>query len=105
SLIGVFLGLVLARTLAAELPFRVRPMYVDGIGYHQPSLQFPMVFESWSSFPSDMAPYFFGLSFGLYGLSRGLGGLLLVYPGAWVCLPRAYLGIHYPSDLVSGALL
>src|ERR1700743_3072530 len=31
SLIGVFLGLVLARTLAAELPFRVRPMYVDGI--------------------------------------------------------------------------
>ncbi|HET8996836.1 MAG TPA: phosphatase PAP2 family protein, partial [Acetobacteraceae bacterium] len=23
----------------------------------------------------------------------------------WICLPRLYLGIHYPSDLVFGALL
>jgi len=105
ALIGVFLGLALARTLAALLPFRVRPMYVDGIGYHHPSLQFPMDLESWSSFPSDMATYFFGLSFGLYGLSRRLGAFLLVFSAVWVCLPRLYLGIHYPSDLVSGALL
>lgn len=105
ALIGIFLGLALARTLAALLPFRVRPMYVDGIGYHSPSLQFPMNLESWSSFPSDMATYFFGLSFGLYGLSRRLGIFFLIFSAIWVCLPRLYLGIHYPSDLVSGALL
>lgn len=104
-LIGVFLGLALARTLATVLPFRVRPMYVDGIGYHSPSLQFPMDLEAWSSFPSDMATYFFGLSFGLYGLSRRLGIFFLVFSAVWVCLPRLYLGIHYPSDLVSGAML
>jgi hypothetical protein len=95
-LIGVFLGLALARTLAALLPFRVRPMYVDGIGYHHPSLQFPMDLESWSSFPSDMATYFFGLSFGLYGLSRPLGAFLLIFSAVWVCLPRLYLGIPLP---------
>lgn len=105
ALIGVFLGLALARTLAALLPFRVRPMYVDGIGYHSPSLQFPMNLESWSSFPSDMATYFFALSFGLYGLSRRLGIFFLVFSAVWVCLPRLYLGIHYPSDLAAGALL
>jgi undecaprenyl-diphosphatase len=104
-LIGVFLGLALARTLAVLLPFRVRPMYVDGIGYHSPSLQFPMDMESWSSFPSDMATYFFGLAFGLYGLSRRVGVFFLVFSAVWVCLPRLYLGIHYPSDLVGGALL
>ena len=105
ALIGVFLGLALARTLATLLPFRVRPMYVEGIGYHSPSLQFPMDLESWSSFPSDMATYFFGLSFGLYGLSRRLGIFFLAFSALWVCLPRLYLGIHYPSDLLSGALL
>jgi undecaprenyl-diphosphatase len=105
ALIGVFLGLALARTFAALLPLRVRPMYVDGIGYHSPSLQFPMNLESWSSFPSDMATYFFALSFGLYGLSRRLGIFFLVFSAVWVCLPRLYLGIHYPSDLVAGALL
>lgn len=105
ALIGVFIALVLARTLAATLPFRERPMYVAGIGYHAPSIPLAMNLENWSSFPSDMAALFFGLAFGLFRLSRPLGVVLMVWAAGWICLPRLYLGIHYPSDLLAGGLL
>jgi len=105
ALAGVFVALVLARTLAAVLPFRVRPMYVPGIGYHAPSMPLDMNLENWSSFPSDMAALFFALSFGLFRLSRPVGAVLMLWSAVWACLPRLYLGIHYPSDLVAGAAL
>lgn len=105
ALLGVLLALVLARTLAACLPFRMRPMYVAGIGYHAPSIPMDMNLENWSSFPSDMAALFFALSFGIYRLSRPLGSVLMVWTAGWICLPRLYLGIHYPSDLVFGAMV
>lgn len=105
ALLGVVLALIIARTLALVLPFRVRPMYVAGIGYHRPSLAFHMNLENWSSFPSDTAALFFALSFGLYRLSRRTGAVFMLWTAVWICLPRLYLGIHYPSDLVVGGLL
>ena len=105
ALIGVFLALLTSRILATALPFRVRPMYVAGIGYHAPSLEAPMNLENWNSFPSDTAAYFIGLAYGIYRLSRWIGVLALAYAAVWICLPRLYLGIHYPSDLVAGAAI
>jgi undecaprenyl-diphosphatase len=105
ALVGVFLSLVISRVLASILPFRMRPMYVAGIGYHAPSLEAPMNLENWSSFPSDTAAYFIGLTYGLYRVSRRVGIVALSYAAVWICLPRLYLGIHYPSDLVVGALI
>lgn len=105
ALIGVLLALAASRVLASVLPFRVRPMYVAGIGYRAPSLQQPMNMENWSSFPSDTAAYFLGLAYGIYRLSRRLGVVLLLYAAVWICLPRLYLGIHYPSDLIAGGAL
>ena len=105
ALLGVFLALVVARILAVSLPFRVRPMYVGGIGYHAPSQAFDMNLENWSSFPSDTAALFFALSFGLYRLSRPVGTVAMLWAAFWVCLPRLYLGIHYPSDLAAGGAI
>lgn len=104
-LIGVFLSLVISRVLASVLPFRMRPMYVTGIGYRPPSIEAPMNLENWSSFPSDTAAYFIGLAYGLYRLSRWFGVAAILYAAVWICLPRLYLGIHYPSDLVVGAFI
>jgi undecaprenyl-diphosphatase len=29
----------------------------------------------------------------------------LLYAAAFICLPRAYLGFHYPTDLIAGAAI
>ena len=44
---GAFAALVLNRALATALPFRVRPMFVPGIGYRPPSIDLPMNLEEW----------------------------------------------------------
>jgi membrane-associated phospholipid phosphatase len=109
KIIAVFVGalaaLVLNRALSAAFPFRIRPMFAAGIGYRPPSIAFPMNLEDWSSFPSDTATYFCALAFGLFLFSRRLGAAFLAYVAIWMELPRLYLGIHYPSDLIAGAAL
>ena len=105
-MIGALLALVVNRTLATFLPFRVRPMYAGGIDFH-PLLMtdFPIRLENWSSFPSDNATFFFALSTGVYFLSRPLGVLAGLYSLIVAGLVRIYMGVHYPSDVVVGALL
>ena len=105
AIVGTIVALALNRALAVTLPFRVRPMYAAGIGYHAPSIGFAMNLEHWSSFPSDSATYWFALSFGVFRLNRVLGVAAMVYSTLWMCLVRLYLGIHYPSDLLAGAVL
>jgi len=105
ALLGTLGALIVARGMAAALPFRLRPMYESGLGLHAPSFPIAMNMENWSSFPSDTATLFFALSFGLLRLSRPLGAVLMAYSAVWICLPRIYLGIHYPSDILAGALL
>ncbi len=106
AVIGALLALVVNRTLATFLPFRVRPMYAGGIDFH-PLLMtdFPIRLENWSSFPSDNATFFFALSTGIYFLSRPLGVLAGLYSLIVAGLVRIYMGVHYPSDVVVGALL
>ena len=70
AIIGAVVALALNRALAVALPFRVRPMYAAGIGYHAPSFAFAVNLEKWSAFPSDSATYWFALSCGLFRLNR-----------------------------------
>jgi undecaprenyl-diphosphatase len=104
-LLGAFLALVANRAIAAVTPFRVRPMYDPVVGYVPPSIAILFNLEEWSAFPSDTATWFFALSAGIAALSRPLGIAFGVHSAVYICLPRLYLGIHYPSDLVAGALL
>lgn len=104
-LIATVASLFAARMLALALPFRPRPMIVPGIGYHAPSQFFGSTVEDWSSFPSDHAALFFALAFGLFRLSRPLGAALMAWVTVWICIPRIYAGLHYPSDILAGALI
>jgi len=103
-LLASFVALFLARSLAHIVPFRVRPMYGDAL-FHPTSFPVAPDFETWSSFPSDHAAMFFCLAMGAFLIRRGVGAFLLIYTAFWICLPRIYLGVHYPSDLAAGALV
>lgn len=104
-IVAVVIALVINRAMASLLPFRVRPMYDPASGFVPMSIAPVLNLENWSSFPSDTATFFCGLSTGAYLLSRRLGVALFLYAAVVVCLPRAYMGIHYPADLIAGALL
>jgi undecaprenyl-diphosphatase len=78
-------------------------MFVSDIGFHAPLFTVGN-YEDWSSFPSDTATYFFVITTGFWLLSRWWGSLWACF-SIIVILARVYLGIHYPSDVLAGALL
>jgi len=98
-------GLVLVRALAFLLPFRQRPLFNPALhlrlaaGFNQPG------FAPWSSFPSDHTFLFFALATGMFLVNRKVEYFLYLYTILFIALPRLFLGIHYPSDLLVGALL
>lgn len=94
-----------ARALALSLPYRARPI-------HNPDLHLrlaygfdPNVLLRWSSFPSDHAVLSFALATGVFLVSRKAGLVLYAHAIVIICLTRVYLGVHYPSDILAGALL
>lgn len=106
-IMAVLLSLVVNRTLSVMMPYRVRPMETPGIGYHVPLFKqgFDVRdFELWSSFPSDQATYFFAFATGFWFFSVRLGLAMFAY-STLIVLCRVYLGTHFPSDVLVGALL
>lgn len=103
--LACFPAVAIARGLAAALPFRNRPMHEEGLGFITPFGLDPEILDGWSSFPSDHAVLFFTLSAGILLLSRRAGLLALFYSAVFICLPRVYLGLHYPTDVIAGALI
>jgi len=105
---ATFVALILGRSLAHWLPFRVRPFANDALAMHFPSDISACkvnVVRGWSSFPSDHAMMWFAVATGVYLASRRLGIIAFIYSFIFICLPRIYLGMHYPSDVLVGALL
>jgi undecaprenyl-diphosphatase len=104
TLSACLVAVALARTLALSLPFRLRPIHEPGLGFVLPYAMPPNVLD-WSSFPSDHAALFFALSVGLLFVSRTLGALAIGYTVVFIAAPRIYLGLHYPTDILAGALV
>jgi undecaprenyl-diphosphatase len=98
-------SVVIARTLALQLPFRVRPRFDPTLHFLIPAGTNSDAFIDWSSFPSDTAVMFFTLAAGLYGVSRSIGVMAMLFVTFIICLPRVYLGYHYPTDILAGILI
>jgi undecaprenyl-diphosphatase len=105
---GLFLSLVAlaaARTLALSLPFRNRPRYTAELGFRMPAIHPGFSLIHWSAFPSDHAVLFFSLATALFLVSRKIGFFAYCHAVLVVSFPLLYLGVHYPTDLIAGALI
>jgi len=85
-------------TLIHEIFNRPRPFASGGLTVH---LLFYKPTDP--SFPSNLAAVVFGLALAVWLMNKRTGTWLLVM--AFVaCFARVYVGIHYPSDILGGAV-
>jgi len=62
-----------------------------------------LVTESGLSFPSKHATFAFFIATFTLGFNKRAGGWLIAF-GVLVCLGRALVGVHYPLDVLVGAI-
>lgn len=105
TLMGAFIAIVAGRALALTLPYRVRPLRDPLLHFVLPYGMSLEEFRGWSAFPSDHAMMFFELATGIFMISRPVGLLLLAHALLVVCLPRVYVGLHFPTDILGGAAI
>lgn len=104
-LVTAIAGIGLGRGLALLLPFKARPIADPEASLNTPMGQFDPPLSEWSSFPSDHAVMFFTIAVAFAWISRPASVLLLIHALVVVSLPRVFLGLHWPSDIVAGAFL
>jgi undecaprenyl-diphosphatase len=96
ALVALFVANIILK-LCNLIYFRPRPF-----DSHEVNLLF---YQPWdSSFPSNPATVGFSVATAVWLYTRRLGALLLVLATLFG-LSRIYCGVHYPSDVIAGALL
>lgn len=103
ALLACVLGLAIGRVMVSTLPLRLRPSENPVFHFPVPPLSAPNHPES--SFPSDHAILFVALATGIFLASPRAGSLAMAYVVAAILFPRLWLGFHFLSDLLAGALV
>jgi undecaprenyl-diphosphatase len=99
-------GLVVGRLLAHYLPFRLRPIYEPQLRALYPDPAPPELLpRTWSAFPSDHAMLWCAIAAAIFLASRAAGIYALIHTAVLIGLPRIYLGLHYPTDVLAGAAI
>jgi undecaprenyl-diphosphatase len=105
TLVAAFGAMFTARGLSLVLPFRNRPIHNPEMEFQLPYGMVREVLDRWSSFPSDHAALFYCLAAGLCLVSLRLGIVALLQTVVVISFPRLYLGLHYPTDILAGAII
>lgn len=106
TIVSALLALAAGRLLSDSLPFRTRPVFDPSLHLHfalGPTRD--AMLAAWSSFPSDHAMLWMSVATGIFIVWRRVGLLAFLYTAIFICFPRAYLGFHYPTDLLVGAVI
>ena len=106
AIVSGLVAFLAGRLLAHYLPFRLRPVYEPALkGLYPITSVDELLPRTWSAFPSDHAMLWCAISMGIFLASRWLGIYALTHTAVLIGLPRVYLGLHYPSDVIVGGLL
>lgn len=105
GLAAAILALLLSRLVQNFGPQRPRPLHAGLEGFRLPHGVDHSTLTGWSSFPSDHAALAFAVAAAVWIGWRRLGLACFLWALLIVSLPRVYLGKHYPSDILAGALL
>jgi undecaprenyl-diphosphatase len=98
AVLGAGVALAIAKVLS-EIVDRARPFVVDPHGVH--------LFSGHAAdpgFPSDHATGAFAVAMAIYLRNRAWGTVALV-AAAVLSIGRVAIGVHFPSDVLAGALL
>ena len=101
-------GAVLA-TVAGALALLLTQPIADAVDRARPFVAHPhaellISHARDAGFPSDHATGAFAIAMGMWLYDRTIGALLFVL-ALIVAFARVYVGVHYPSDVVGGALI
>lgn len=100
-LLCLAMGFVVCNLVLKNSVQRIRPFIaVEGLEHLMGKLADA---DSWS-FPSGHTCSSFAAA---YALARGLGkkGALFYIPAVMISFSRLYIGVHYPSDVLAGAVI
>lgn len=104
-IMGTFIAMASSRIMQNFALYRPRPLHEKTLELQLPHGVDTSTLEGWSSFPSDTSALGFAIAAGIFLASRRLGAISFLWTAVVVALPRAYSGLHYPSDLLAGALI
>ena len=94
------LAVILSRGLITEI---IRLFY-----HHERPFSFynftPLIPESGWSFPSGHASFFFALAMVIWYANRRWGTIYFILV-TLVCLARIFVGVHWPLDIIGGAVV
>jgi undecaprenyl-diphosphatase len=105
SLFSSTIAIALGKALALTLPFRIRPLHNESLHFIIPHGINQKLICAWSSFPSDHAVLFISLSISIFYISRRIGLYAFFYTIVFILFPRIYLGLHYTTDIIAGAII
>ena len=104
AITGAIVAVVVSRILQVTLPFHQRPLHAPELHFVVPLGVNPQTLNMWNSLPSDHAAIYFALATAVWYQSRALGYAAMLWSLVLALLPRVYLGYHYPSDIIAGAV-
>jgi membrane-associated phospholipid phosphatase len=93
---------IISRLFQHTLPTHPRPIFDPALNFQKPSTLENVYLNTWNSFPSDHATLLSGLFVTLWIAKSPFRYALLVFLPV-VEIARAYMGAHYPTDLIAGA--